>query len=496
MSAHRSIWPKVAPEFANRAISAHALIGIVLGGLIYILALSGALLVFQDELGWWEAPEAPPISHMSPDAVEAAVGAALAADPQTTTDVVVYLPRPDLPRAIAATDNVSISLDANGRMAGPYNTDWTDFVTALHYHLHLPSTFGFVLVGVLGALMLGLIVSGLLAYPAIFRNAFALRRNGSARTTETDLHNRLAVWTLPFQLAIAFTGAWIGLFVLVGAIFAEIEHDGDRGVISDIVYGGSAPEHTQAGFPDVAAAMRYMATQAPGAIPTTLIVHDIGAAGQHMRIIALHEEEILLGEYYNFDGAGSFQGVAGLSDGALGKQIAIAMYPVHFGRFGGTWTRVLYVVLGFVLCIVVATGLNISLIKRQQKGRETKRLAAAWEALVWGAPAALALCLLAAVCGVAGDGLIGLFWGGLMLALCGAAIWPCRGAPTCVLQALTGAALASTLVVQFAIYGPTLWAAPQLAAATGCFGALGVVLLAAAFWRPPKAMIWPDGDRN
>lgn len=146
-----TIWPKVPLELTSRAVSTHGLIGIIVGGLLYILSLTGSLLVFQDELSWWEAPQAPAVATLSPEAAEAAARAVWAADSQATSDLVIYLPRPDLPRVIAATDNLSISVDGAGRPIAPHRAAWTDFVTALHYHLHLPSTFGFVLVGILGA---------------------------------------------------------------------------------------------------------------------------------------------------------------------------------------------------------------------------------------------------------------------------------------------------------------------------------------------------------
>lgn len=483
MTTRTPIWPKVAPEFANRAVSAHALIGIIVGGLLYILALTGSVLVFQDELGWWESPRGPAIAAMSPEAVESAARAAMARSAETT-DLVVYLPRPDLPRAIVASDDASFSVDEAGALIAPYSAGWTDFVTALHYHLHLPSTLGFVLVGLLGAVMLGLILTGLLAYPAIFRNAFALRRGGSARTAETDLHNRLAVWTSPFQLAIAFSGAWIGLFLLVSALIGELGYDGDRGAVSDVVYGWSPPvAETPPPFPDLAGVMRRMAEEAPGATPTTLIVHDVGAPGQHVQVIALHDGEILLGEYYNFDGAGAFQGAVGLSDGVIGKQIAIAMYPIHFGRFGGTWSRVAYVLLGSVLCVIIATGLNLSLIKRRQKGQDTERLAAAWEALVWGAPAMLALALVARLSGwAAGDGLVLLFWGALAGAVCLSAFWPRAGVPTRLLQLGGGAALLSAIGVQLFAHGGAGADLPVLVL-TVIFALLAIGLVGAAVWR-------------
>ncbi|HVK79304.1 MAG TPA: PepSY-associated TM helix domain-containing protein, partial [Verrucomicrobiae bacterium] len=421
-----TIWPKSSQERVSRALGAHAVIGVVMGALLYIVSLSGALIVFENEIAWWEQPTAPQVATLSPEGIDAAARAIAAADAEPTSHIVVYLPTPELPRAIAATDNLTLNVDEAGAPAQANSAPWAAFVLGLHYYLHLPSTYGFIFVGLLGAVMLALIVSGFLAHPGVFRTAFAMRRNGSARTAETDLHNRLAVWTAPFQLTIAFTGAWIGLFSLAGALMAQLGYDGDQGVVVDTVFGWSMPaDETPAPLPDVAAAVRHLAETNPNLTPTTLIVHEPATGGQHMQILAEHPQRLILGEYYNYDAAGVFQGTVGLADGTVGQQFAMSLYPVHFGRYGGLWLRALYSVLGLALCVIIASGVNLYLIKRSQQGRDAPRLSAAWEAIVWGAPASLGLTLLASVSGTIDEPRLGIaFWITLALMVVFAAAWP------------------------------------------------------------------------
>jgi uncharacterized iron-regulated membrane protein len=476
-----TIWPKASQERVSSALSAHAVMGVVMGALLYVISLSGALIVFENQIAWWEQPVAPRVTAMTPEAVDAAARAVAAADTEPTSHVVVYLPTPDLPRAIAATDNVTLNVDATGAPAQAHNAPWREFLLGLHYYLHLPSTLGFIFVGVLGAVMLALILSGFLAHPGVFRTAFAMRRDGSARTAETDLHNRLAVWTSPFQLMIAFTGAWIGLFALVDVTMAQLGYDGDQDAVVDAVFGWSIPaDETPAPLPDVAAAMRHLAATQPDLTPTVLIVHEPATGGQHMQVLAEHPRRVILGEYYNYDAHGVFQGSVGLADGAIGQQVAMSLYPLHFGSYGGVSLQILYALLGIALCAVIATGVNLYLIKRRQQGREAPRLSAMWRTVVWGAPASLAIMLFASVSGLSDESQLGVaFWGVLALLLAAAASWPkfrLEGA----LYAVTGAALLAAMAVQTAIHGAAVVGLTPVAGVSVVLAVAGVAFLAAS----------------
>ena len=74
---------------------------------------------------------------------------------------------------------------------------------------------GGILVGLIGVALLSSLISGILAHPRIFRDAFHLRLGGSKRLQEADFHNRLGVWALPFHIIISLTGAFLGLTTII-----------------------------------------------------------------------------------------------------------------------------------------------------------------------------------------------------------------------------------------------------------------------------------------
>lgn len=85
------------------------------------------------------------------------------------------------------------------------------------------------------------------------------------------------------------------------------------------------------------------------------------------------------------------------------------MYRLHFGHFGGWWTKVIYLLLGLALTIISVSGINIWLAKRKYKDAINH----VWTGFVWGAPIALILPAIT----LFSIGIISnsIFWGGLLL---------------------------------------------------------------------------------
>ena len=387
------------PATVKRALSAHAAIGLLAGALLYIVCLSGSLLVFYEEWQRFEQAAPPQMAAIDPDAVQRGMEALLATERgrTPTTHFYVDLPVEKLPTTRVITDTQSVHLDAEGNLAGPERIEWSNFLYGLHYTLNIPVAQGLVgitIVGILGMLMIALALSGLIAHPRIFRDAFRLRTRHVGGVALSDWHNRLSVWTLPFTLAIAVTGAVIGLATVASYAIAGRYYGGDTEAFYATMFGEEGkPDPAPAPLPNVAAALRYMEANHPDLRLTYVVVHEPGTAGQHVQIVAEHPRRLIFGEYYMFDSSGNFQGTAGLADGALGQQAAASNYNLHFGNFGGLPVKIAYALLGLALTAVCATGTFIWLGKRRRRGFDEPRLRAAWHAVVWGAPAALALTL-------------------------------------------------------------------------------------------------------
>jgi uncharacterized iron-regulated membrane protein len=384
-----------APDASTvkRALAAHAAIGLIAGALLYIVCLTGTVLVFYEEWQRIEQPHVPEMTALAPDAAQRALDAVLAREVGKPASEYVYfqLPTAKLPRAAIQTDNETVYLDRDGRIAGPKQAAWSDFLYELHYTLQIPGLWGITIVGGLGAMILALSLSGVIAHPRIFRDAFRLRARDKGGIALADWHNRLGVWTLPFAVAIAFTGAVIGLATLDANGIAARYYGGDDDQTYAPIFGGDKPaDPAPAPVPDLAASLRYMRAHYPDVTPTNVTFSALRTAGQRILVTGEHRQRLIFGEYYNFDGAGRFEGSVGLSDGDLGQQAAASAYDLHFGNYGGLPVKIAYFAFGLALTAIIATGTYIWLGKRRRRGHDEPRLAAAWDGVVWGVPLGLA----------------------------------------------------------------------------------------------------------
>lgn len=417
----------LAPDATTvkKALSAHAAIGLLAGALLYLVCLSGTVLVFYEELQRVEQRDAPEMASISPEAVQRGVAAVLASEKgkPPTTHLYVHMPVPELPRATITTDTQAVHIDAQGEIARPEQNHWSEFLYALHYTLNLPAIIGMTIVGILGMLMVALAVSGVIAHPRIFRDAFRLRTRHSGGVALSDWHNRLSVWTLPFGLAIAITGAAIGLGTVTAYAAAQLFYGGKVDAVYATIFGGeAAPDPKPAPLPNVPAALEYMARHYPDVAISYVTLHDPGTAGQHVQVVGEPSRRLIFGEYYAFDAAGGFHGTAGLADGPLGQQAAASNYKLHFGNYGGLPVKIAYCLFGLALTVVSASGVYIWLGKRRRRGLHDPRLRGAWHGVVWGAPGALVLTLAVRFAGGDAAPFTAIFWSVLVLVVTGWAL--------------------------------------------------------------------------
>jgi len=390
--------PLFAKQTVRKGVSAHSAIGLVCCALLYLICVTGTAIVLFEEIQRLEQPGAPEMDRIAPQAVDAGIANVVAAEEGATptTHLYVHMPTEALPRTTITTDTQAFHIDAQGAIAVPEENAWAEFLLALHYRLNLPSVWGMSLVGLFGAMIVALAVSGIVAHPRIFRDAFRLRARRNDEVSTLDWHNRLAVWTLPFALAIALTGAMIGLFYISGYSLAAADYDGDSEAAIAPVFGTEPDEDEAAApLPKVTPALDYMARNHPEVRVSYAILHDPGTRGQHVQIVGVHGQRLIFGEYYAFGADGTFKGTAGLADGTLGQQIAASIYNLHFGNFGGLPVKLAYIVFGIALTIVVSTGTFIWLNKQDRKGSPRPSIRASWWGITIGMPLGIAATLAA-----------------------------------------------------------------------------------------------------
>lgn len=495
--ARPSIWPDLSAKLVARMLSAHAGLGVILGALLYIVSLSGVLVVFHAEFARWEQPHIVERQSVSPELAQSAAQSVLdhaRAMDDTPDEIMIFMPTPDSPRLAGGYDDSYWFIDDQARLGERIDHGFSEFLIDLHYYLHLPSTLGLIVVGLMGVMMLALVVSGFLAHPRVFRDAFRSRKPGNGQLSLADRHNRLSVWGAPFHVMIPLTGAALGLATIVALVLAQSEPEMTVTDMFDTVFGPGAEQTAPAGpLPDAAQALRVVAKDfaEDGLIPWIIQIHHPGEDEQTLQILTAAPDRLIFGEYLQFSPDGRFIGQTGLENGEFGQQAMASVYNLHFGNWGGAPIKLVYVALGLALCVVCVSGVQLWLYKRARKKGPQPRLERAWIALVWGPVALIGLCLtLDRVFGIADSLLAPVFWIGLV-ALAGLSQFaPSKAGLSCGLK-LTG----STLLLigasaHFLAYGASGYQNP---AAWGVFAGiiLSALLLTGDALRQPRAEAMP-----
>jgi len=402
--------------FVKQSLSSHSWLGLMVGALMFMVCLSGTIAVFYPEFERWEQPRVQEFVNYDPAVIERAYHELVAGGVEVTEHMFVALPSPDAPRASISSEKEGWYINQDGSRGEKVNHEWTHLLINLHLYLHLPESFGMILVSALGAILCGLIVSGLLAHPRIFKDAFVLRLGGSRHLEQADIHNRLSVWSSPFQLMIAITGAYFGLAQLIAFALAGVYTNGNVEQLFERVFGAE-PKLQQTLTPiALNKAITRVRAMAPDATPLYVTIEEAGTPQQYMLVGAQHPQRLIYAEQYRFDTAGNYLDKVGYSDGEPGRQVVFSVYRLHFGHFGGFAVKVLYFILGLALSVVSVTGFNIWLIKRKRRDF----LNNVWVGFVWGAPPGLALSAIAQV--LLGIPATAVLWLAIVVA-CAAAQW-------------------------------------------------------------------------
>ena len=424
---------------------------------MYLICLSGALAVFNQEFERWEQPDVAESTELQPELAETALRAFIDRYGMATEHLHLVFPSSGIPRLVVENDDRAHFVKADGSLGPMESSPWTSMLLELHYYLHLPHTIGIILVSVCGVMLLALTLSGVLAHSRIIKDAFRLRLGGAGTQQRIDLHNRLSVWGLPFHVMISFTGAYYGLVGVLLLVTAQTFYAGDTTAVAASVF---TPEPERLGFqdgrtPDVARAMDYVRREDPTGNPVFLTIHEPGSRDEFIEIYVQQAGRLLYSENYRFDGQGNFVERGGYRDGAAGKQVIYSLYRVHFGDFAGPGTKGLYFVLGMTLTVIAATGVGIWLSKRKR----VTVLNALWPAFVWGAPLALALCAGTSLC--VDTSMQTTFWLALAAITMIACRWPLSTIGT-RLRAGLAVTLASTVAIHLvrhseAAFAPAAW---------------------------------------
>ncbi len=226
----------------------------------------------------------------------------------------------------------------------------------LHDSLLVPRQIGFILVASTSFILMALVLAGLVTYRRFWRGLFRWPdKSSTGRERQGGLHRILAVWAFVFLLITAGTGTFFfvaGLGYLGSTpepspaqnrgVTIPAELDGaliNRAEATAIAASGITPKNMA--MPKNAASgilfSGYTATVGRLSGPTTVVIDpaDLGVLGN--------------------SGPDEFRGNA---------RLKAVMKALHFGQWGGQFSRLLWIILGIVVTTLAIAGLKIAVLRQ------------------------------------------------------------------------------------------------------------------------------------
>jgi uncharacterized iron-regulated membrane protein len=375
----------LSPHTVKSSLKSHSYIALWFSALLYLICISGAIAVFFEEFERLEQPSINEYSKFPAENIQPAIDQYIQRIGNIPKATYIVLPTEGFPRTHITDGIDEWYVNQDGSFSNRVSSPWTGMLKDLHTSLHLPHIIGMTLVGFFGIVLFSLIVSGIFSHPKLFKDAFFLRRTRSNQLKNTDWHNRLSVWGLPFHLMIAITGSFIGLSSVLISITALGFFNNDTQAVVDAIYGDEPVLEGTGNKIDYPEAFRQLQIEAPLAEAIYLVVHNMGDKNQLLEIAATLPNRLIYSEMYVFEENGEFIEKQGMSDGPAGRQISYSTYRLHFGHFDNFWIKPFYFLMGLMLSLMAVFGMNIWFARRAHRSWINH----AWQGWVWGIPIAL-----------------------------------------------------------------------------------------------------------
>jgi uncharacterized iron-regulated membrane protein len=386
---------RLPPSLVRVAMAGHSALGLTVSALLFLVALTGTVAMLIPELDRLQEWNAPVVEEVAPPLAARAV-AGLPGETTRWRRITLEYPTEALPRLVlsavpAKGEPQRFVADISGRLESRPEP-WSGFLVELHERLSLPGMTGLIVVGLLGVAMLALTMGGLLAHPRLFRDAFLFRSKALERVRQADLHNRLSVWPLPFHVTIAFTGAALGLSLPIATLVGKVAWHQQPASVGTALLGPSAaaPAGIRTAVADLPAILNRIGNR-PSRHIQRVILDRPGTAGQMVRVDVYRPGRLAYGDRLFFRGNGAPINPGGMLDVRPGLPFLNSLFALHFGTFGGTLLRIVYVLLGSALCVVIASGVRIWMARSRLGGRAMPWLEKIWRGWIWGSPLALLL---------------------------------------------------------------------------------------------------------
>jgi len=340
----------------------HLWAGIFLSLYVVVIAVTGAVLVFEDELTSATLP-----SNLSPfnegkTASITLVMRSFGTGYQGAKVSMLTTPSAAIPAyQLRALDAQGHEFELAGDPATgvlyrrPYN--WVNWVHDLHLYLLLGSAYGVQVNGAGAAILLLLAVSGLFLWWPGVRNwsrGFKISLRSNWRRINFDTHYAIGIWTLAIVSWWAISGIYFAWYRQVGFVVNTVSTL--RGMVSPELPPRPVATSSRASLEAVLSAVqqasphgRLFGISDPSLATDTVFAQmDLRAPGDfsHRDIVTVDTATAKVLTIWHYG-----QNVS------AGDWIMWSMHPLHFGTLWGMPFKILWFLMGLSLAVLSVTGL-------------------------------------------------------------------------------------------------------------------------------------------
>jgi len=375
----------VNKERHNRVYELHSWAGVLFGIIIYVVAITGCFALFQGELQPWEDTDLRgEVSVELPEVTPVFEEWLYNAGDVSDLDFVRF-DYPTIQRPVFSAEAVFLSSEEKTTEA---SQRWTadsakpiasrgaglsEWIRDFHRDLMWPDGLGGrpvgnALVGIIGIVFLLALTSGLIVHNKVRKQAYTMRLRSAPWTKWQDLHKSLGLWGIPYFLMVGFTGAFLGVAVIMAQVVAAIAFKGDVDQLIDAIIG--PPKAASGEQVQMMSLEEVRQIQHPvfGTPPQFLILRNYGDAAAEFELFYEEEKKLAL-----FDSV-VVRGRDGMtvepdpqSAPTLASRVADTFVPLHYGTYGGVALKFIYLLSGLGLALIAALG-TMMWVERRKLG--------------------------------------------------------------------------------------------------------------------------------
>lgn len=243
-----------------------------------------------------------------------------------------------------------------------YITDW---LLELHYAFLLGFS-GTVLGVVIALIMCFLGVSGIMLYRRFWAKILTLRWHAARRILFSDIHKMVGILASPIFLVIAFTGGYWNISIL----YHEISEHGlgdEHHVMSQVLH------NTSLNFDTLRLASQQ---EIPSFIPNYLAIPNeddmdimfFGSVATNNPLLSQYGSMVVYDRQ-----TGELKTKYDIRHAGVLQKFDDSTRKLHFGYFAGIWSKIIWSIVGLAPVILMVTGTLMFIIRRQPKTRLNRR---------------------------------------------------------------------------------------------------------------------------